>query len=88
MYLVRQERNLNGIVTEGNVCIYETEAAALNFIKSEMKRLYEAYGNSWEDTRKKITCNCSNTYILTIISDTHFLQVRVYYSSIDVYLED
>lgn len=88
MYLVQREHNLNGNVTEENVCIYETAAAALNFIKKEMERLYEAYGNSWEATRKKITCNGSNTYVLTIISDTHFLQIRVYYSPIDVYLED
>lgn len=87
MYLVRRERNLNGSVTEGNICIHETEAAALAFIKSEMERLYEAYGNSWEDTRKKITCNGLNTYALTVTSDTHFLQIRVYYSPIDVYLE-
>ena len=88
MYLVRRERNLNGSVTEGNVCIYETAAAALDFIKKEMKRLYEAHDNPWEDTRKKITCNGSNIYTLTIISDTYFLQIRVYYLPIDVYLED
>ena len=88
MYLVRRERNLNGNVTEENVCIHKTEAAALNFIKKEMERLYEEYGNSWEAARKKITCNGSNTYTLTIISDTHFLQIRIYYSPIDVYLED
>ena len=87
MYLVRRERNLNGSVTEGNVCIYETEAAALNFIKKEMERLYEIY-NSRDVIRKKITCNGSNMYTLTIISDSRFLQMRIYYSPIDVFLED
>ena len=88
MYLVRRERNLNGSVTEENVRIYETKAAALDFIKSEMKRLYEMCDNPREDIRKKITCNSLNTYTLTIISDSHFLQMKVYYSPIDVYLED
>lgn len=88
MYLVRRERNPDGSVMEGNVGIYETEAAALDFIKSEMKRLYEAYSILWEDAKRKITCNGSNIYTLTVVSDIHFLQIRLYYSPIDVYLED
>ena len=33
MYLVRRERNLDGSVTEGSVCIHETEAAAIAYNK-------------------------------------------------------
>ena len=41
-----------------------------------------------ERSKRSITAKSDSTYYVSVFTDKHFLQIRVYYEPIDVFLED
>lgn len=87
MYLVRRDRHYDDDVTSVIVGVYETKAAASAFIKEHIKYLYDMYGQL-DEGKRSITAKSDSTYYLTVVTDKHFLKIRVHYEPIDVFLED